>query len=121
MDKQQLNRALVNLFENADRHGAGLTAVTVRREGAQVAVLVDDDGGGVAEQDRGRIFERFVRAGSRGSRPGTGLGLSLVQEAVLAVDGDVWCEDGPGGGARFVIRLPLHQHREQPEASSCVS
>ena len=116
-----MNRALVNLFENADRHGGGLTAVTVRRDGPAALVLVDDHGAGVAEPDRRRIFERFVRAGSRGSRPGTGLGLSLVQEAVLAVDGDVWCEDGPGGGARFVIRLPLHQHRDQLEVSSCAS
>ena len=121
IDKQRMNRALVNLFENADRHGGGLTAVTVRRDGPDALVLVDDRGAGVAEPDRRRIFERFVRAGSRGSRPGTGLGLSLVQESVLAVDGDVWCEEAPGGGARFVIRVSLHDHCDQLEAGSCAS
>ena len=85
-------------------------------------VLVDDRGAGVAEPDRGRIFERFVRAGSRGSRPGTGLGLSLVPETVARRRrGACGCTDTPGGGARFVLRLPLHHHHEQLEAGSWAS
>ena len=106
-DKQQLSRAVVNLLENADLHGGGLVAVRAVRDGDAALVQVDDEGPGVAEADRLRIFERFVRAGSRGSLPGTGLGLSLVAETVRAHGGGVHVEDAPGGGARFVVRLPL--------------
>jgi two-component system sensor histidine kinase MtrB len=106
VDKQQLNRALVNLFENADGHGAGLTEVTVVRERDSVLIRVEDDGPGVATQDRERIFDRFARGGARGSLPGTGLGLSIVAETVRRHDGSVWCEERPGGGASFVVRLP---------------
>lgn len=105
VDKRQLARALVNLFENADRHGEGLRAVTVRRVRDQVRIDVDDHGPGVAEAERERIFERFVRGGSRGSLPGSGLGLSIVAETVRGHGGRVWCEDAPGGGARFSIEL----------------
>ncbi|MDN5767388.1 MAG: HAMP domain-containing histidine kinase [Humibacillus sp.] len=107
VDKGQIHRALLNLFTNADVHGAGLSAVTVVRADDQVMVIVDDNGPGVAPADRERIFDRFARAGSRGSRPGTGLGLSLVVETVQAHGGAAWCSDSPSGGARFVIRLPL--------------
>jgi two-component system, OmpR family, sensor histidine kinase MtrB len=106
-DKQLLHRALVNLFDNADQHGAGLAAVSVEvaQECAQVYVV--DHGKGVAEEERERIFERFARSGARGSRPGSGLGLSLVAETARAHGGVVWCEGSPGGGATFVISLPL--------------
>ncbi|GAB3591768.1 HAMP domain-containing sensor histidine kinase [Angustibacter peucedani] len=107
VDKQQLNRALFNLFDNADLHAGGLHAVHVERSGPYALVAVDDTGPGVPADERERIFERFVRAGSRGSRRGTGLGLSLVAETVHAHGGNVGCADRPGGGARFVVRLPL--------------
>ncbi len=107
IDKRQINRALVNLFENADMHGGGLTAVTLQRVWPVAEVLVDDAGAGVSAADRERIFDRFVRGGSRGSRPGTGLGLSLVTETLRAHGGSVRYVDRPGGGARFIVHLPL--------------
>ncbi|MFC6007363.1 HAMP domain-containing sensor histidine kinase [Angustibacter luteus] len=107
VDKNQLSRALFNLFDNADLHGGGLRAVAVERSGPDALVTVDDEGPGVPLAERTRIFERFVRAGSRGSRQGTGLGLSLVAETARAFHGGVGCTDRPGGGARFVLRLPL--------------
>ena len=66
----------------------------------------DDAGTGVALPDRERIFERFATAGSRDRSAGTGLGLALVTETVAAHGGDVACCDRPGGGARFVVRIP---------------
>jgi two-component system sensor histidine kinase MtrB len=107
--KRQVERALVNLFDNADRHGHGLTRVAVERRARDALVVVDDDGPGIPAADRERMFERFARgsSGSRGAEPGTGLGLSLVAETLRAHDGAVWCADSPGGGARLVARLPL--------------
>lgn len=107
VDKQQLKRALVNLFDNADGHGEGLRAVTVYRDSDSVFLSVEDGGPGVAPEDREHIFERFARGGARGSQLGTGLGLSLVTETVRAHEGAVWCRDQPGGGACFIVRLPL--------------
>ncbi|MGL4174264.1 MAG: ATP-binding protein [Actinomycetota bacterium] len=106
VDKQQLRRAIWNLLDNADRHAGGPVAIQVEPAGETVLIMVDDAGPGVPPQDRERIFERFHRSGSRGSRPGTGLGLSLVAETVHAHGGSVWCTTRPGGGARFVLRLP---------------
>jgi signal transduction histidine kinase len=84
-----------------------LTGVTVSGAPGGVLISVEDEGPGVPPADRERIFERFVRGGSRGSLPGTGLGLSLVAETVRSHGGAVWCAPGPGGvGARFVVRLP---------------
>jgi signal transduction histidine kinase len=107
VDKRLVNRALVNLFDNADRHGGGLVAVTIHGDGDAVIVGVEDQGPGVDPADRERIFQRFARGGARGSRPGAGLGLSLVAETMRAHGGMVWCADRPGGGARFQVRLPL--------------
>jgi two-component system, OmpR family, sensor histidine kinase MtrB len=107
VDKQQLGRALANLYDNADRHAGGVRAVTVQRVEDRVRIDVDDRGDGVPPGDRERIFERFVRAGSRGSLPGSGLGLSIVAETANSLGGRVWCEDAPGGGARFSVELPV--------------
>ncbi|MFC0624094.1 sensor histidine kinase [Kribbella deserti] len=106
-DKARLSRLFRNLFENADRHGGGLTAVTVTRAEGDAVILVDDQGPGVPLQERERIFDRFAtgRTG-RGSSSGTGLGLALVAETATAHQGAVWCTDHPTGGARFVVRFP---------------
>jgi len=104
VDKQQLSRSVVNLLDNADDH---------------VRIDVDDHGPGVPHAERERIFERFVRGGSRGSLPGSGLGLSIVAETVQGHGGRVWCEDAPGGGARFRVELPagVGSHRAEYEAT----
>jgi signal transduction histidine kinase len=108
-DKAALHRALLNLVENADRHGHGLTGVTLVPSDEAIELHVDDAGPGVPVEERDHVFERFVRGGSRGSLPGTGLGLSLVLETVRAHHGTVWCGEAPAGGARFTVRLPRHR------------
>ncbi|MEV6286191.1 HAMP domain-containing sensor histidine kinase [Kribbella sp. NPDC051770] len=106
-DKARLGRLFRNLVENADRHGGGVTGVVIGRSGEDVLVSVDDAGGGVAPEDRERVFERFATGPNRrGSSSGTGLGLALVAETAAAHGGAVWCEASPAGGARFVVRLP---------------
>ncbi|MEU5405156.1 sensor histidine kinase [Nocardia asteroides] len=105
--RMELERALVNLLANADRHGGGLAGVRVERDGAEIRVLVDDAGPGVAPADRERIFDRFVTAAP--ATAGTGIGLALVAETVAGHGGTLRCVDRPGGGARFVLTVPsLH-------------
>ncbi|MBM7788152.1 HAMP domain-containing sensor histidine kinase [Tenggerimyces flavus] len=106
-DRARLDRVLTNLLDNADRHGGGATAVTVSTTADRVLVDVDDDGPGVAEADRERIFERFATGVARYSSSGTGLGLALATETVGAHGGTIWCTTPPSGnGARFTFALP---------------
>lgn len=99
--------ALVNLVANADMHGDGLTGVRVVARGRVVDILVEDEGPGVAEADRERVFERFARAGGRKPGSGSGLGLSIVERGVRNQGGSVWCVSGRDVGACFVVRLPV--------------
>lgn len=94
-----------NLLTNAARHGGGAVAVTLSASEAGAPVLVvDDDGAGVAEEDRERIFEPFVRADGT-TVAGSGLGLALVSQQVRAHRARVEVGDSPLGGARFSVRF----------------
>jgi signal transduction histidine kinase len=83
-------------------------AVTVRETGAGVELLVEDDGHGIPEEHRRRVFERFVRLDEARARDagGSGLGLAIVQEIVAAHGGTVTVSSSPLGGARFLVRFP---------------
>ncbi|RBY90196.1 two-component sensor histidine kinase [Blastococcus sp. TBT05-19] len=108
-DKRRLERVLGNLMDNADKHGGGLTGVTVARGDETACVLVDDAGPGVPEEERQRIFDRFARgSGSIRTRTeGSGLGLALVARHVQAMGGSVTVGPSPSGGSRFCVELPL--------------
>jgi len=108
-DRRRMKRVVTNLVQNADVHGGGVTEVTVERRGKVVRLAVSDDGPGVSATDREAVFERFSRGRStplRGDVGGTGLGLSLVREHVLAHGGATWYEEAASGGARFVVEIP---------------
>lgn len=108
-DPRRLRQVVVNLLDNADRHGGGAIAARAVRCDGVVRLEVDDDGPGVPEAERSLIFDRFGRgriSGTRGSSEGTGLGLALVAQHVAAHGGRVVVTDRPGGGARFCVELP---------------
>ncbi|MEU2722679.1 sensor histidine kinase [Streptomyces smyrnaeus] len=105
----QLSRVLANLLDNAQRHAASQVSVAVRREGDGLALSVQDDGEGVPEGERERIFERFVRLDAARSRDegGAGLGLAIARDVAERHGGSLRVEGPTGDGARFVLRLPL--------------
>jgi K+-sensing histidine kinase KdpD len=111
-DWSRLGQVLDNLLENADRaapRGSPITVTAAPAAGGEVVVRVIDEGAGVAQELRGRIFDRFVRGGERDSERGAGMGLGLpiVRGLVEIQGGRVWLEDGgPGDGARFAFSLP---------------
>jgi signal transduction histidine kinase len=108
--RTQLRRALGNLLDNADRHAAGQVEVSVHQTDGRAQVVVDDDGPGIPEADRERVFERFTRLdehrGRDGTTGGAGLGLSLVRRIAERHHGSVHVETSPLGGARLVLDLP---------------
>jgi signal transduction histidine kinase len=107
----QLGRVLTNLLDNAQRHARSAVAVTVRRDGEWVVAGVADDGDGVAEADRERIFERFVRLDEARSRDdgGAGLGLAIARDVAVRHGGTLTVGEAPTGGALFELRLPVAQ------------
>jgi signal transduction histidine kinase len=111
IDKRRLERAFANLAQNAERYGGGAVRLGLRRSPRGVRFEVDDAGPGVPPADRERVFERFARGGAGRRAPGTGvgLGLALVAEHVALHGGSVSVEDRPGGGARFVVELPVQE------------
>ena len=105
-----LRRAVRNLLENARRYSDGPVTMELLREGHDAVVRVRDRGPGVPPSERERIFEPFYRlAGASERSGGVGLGLALVRSITQRHHGSVQCEDQPGGGACFVLRIPCHQ------------
>ena len=108
-DERAVRRAVRNLVANAARHAASAVVVTVGQEGAAAVVVeVADDGPGIPEGDRGRVFERFTRLDDARDRDagGAGLGLSIVRAAVEREGGTVAALATPGGGALLRVVLP---------------
>ncbi|CAM5340530.1 histidine kinase OS=Streptomyces alboniger OX=132473 GN=CP975_24685 PE=4 SV=1 [Streptomyces alboniger] len=104
----QMGRLLINLLDNAGRHARSAVRVNVRRAGEWALVEVADDGDGVPEGDRERIFERFVRLDAARSRDdgGAGLGLAIARDVAVRHGGTLTVRDAPAGGAQFELRLP---------------
>jgi signal transduction histidine kinase len=122
-DPAAIEQALVNLLDNAVKYSGSASdrtvTVRVRAVGRSAVIEVADNGVGISDSDRRRIFEKFYR-GSSGAlhRDGFGLGLPIVQELVQAHGGSVEVESTLGHGSTFRITLPLPlaspERAEQP-------
>lgn len=104
VDPLHAERILTNLLTNAQRYGAPPVEVEVVGSDGGVEVAVRDHGPGVAPADRDRIFTEFTRVHEHGE--GLGLGLAISSALATLNGGGLRYEPGPGGGARFVLRLP---------------
>jgi signal transduction histidine kinase len=107
-DAAGLRRVLRNLGDNAARHAAGRLAFSLAERDGLVLLGVEDDGPGIPEADRARVFERFVRLDDARARDdgGSGLGLAIVAELARAHGGSVAVAASPLGGARVEVALP---------------
>jgi signal transduction histidine kinase len=103
-----LKRALVNLVENAIKYGSR-ARITLQINGDVVDILIDDDGPGIADRDRERVFAPFVRLEASRSREtgGVGLGLTTARNTVRGMGGDVELLSRVEGGLRVRVSLPV--------------
>jgi nitrogen fixation/metabolism regulation signal transduction histidine kinase len=112
VDAQMLRRCVDNLVRNAVQaiaeHGGAHVIVEARRDGDDAVLEVRDDGAGVPEKDRERVFDPYFTT----KNEGTGLGLAIVKKIVLEHGGSIVCGAAPEGGAAFRIRLPV-RHDER--------
>jgi signal transduction histidine kinase len=107
-----LRRLIRNLVENAGKHGRPPVEIELARRddplGPAVAITVADQGPGIAEAERERVFEPFYRPRGHAESAGSwGLGLSIVRQIAERHGGTVACEAAPDGGGRFVAVLPV--------------
>ncbi len=105
VERQDLDEMLGNLIENAAKYGGGSVFVTVGAQSGFVEFLVEDDGVGIPEEERVRIFDRGVRLDT--GKPGTGLGLAIVRDVAEIYEGTVALEESEDlGGLLVRLRLP---------------
>jgi signal transduction histidine kinase len=105
-DKDALTQILVNLIDNAVKHGAGEVRVEGECEDGEIALRILDRGPGVPVEQRDRIFDPFHTSSPANGAGGSGLGLALVRHYLAAHRGRIEVRDRDGGGAVFVLRLP---------------
>jgi two-component system, OmpR family, sensor histidine kinase RstB len=110
LDMRLMERVLDNLVNNAMRYSRQQVQVSLTLHAGRATLLVDDDGPGIAPDERERVFEPFVRLDPSRDRAtgGCGLGLAIVHSIGLAMSGEVTCEASPLGGARFCFSWPVH-------------
>jgi two-component system, OmpR family, sensor histidine kinase KdpD len=123
MNAAETERVLANLIQNAIKYSPPHTSITISArlsETHDLEFLVEDEGPGIAPEDRKHIFEPFFRqqTAQQSNVPGHGLGLAICQSIVLAHGGRIEVSDRPGGGACFSVFLPAQVRPEQFDVDS---
>jgi signal transduction histidine kinase len=109
-DRDRLAQVIGNLLSNAIKYSpaGGAVRVHVELEGDRAVLMVNDQGMGIDEEDRERVFEKFFRSSEASARiSGTGLGLAVAREIVETHGGEIRVQSEPGAGSTFWIELPL--------------
>jgi signal transduction histidine kinase len=103
-DAHDLQEMLGNLLDNACKWAAGHVDVSAGIEGGKLRIAIDDDGAGLATEQRNAVIQRGVRADEQ--VPGSGLGLAIVDDLARLYGGELTLADSPLGGLRSVLTLP---------------
>ncbi len=126
VDPRLISQVIFTLLENAAKYSGPSAKITisVRQKENNIFFAVDDEGPGIPSELRGKVFEKFFRAGFQ---PGLGMGLAIARGIVQAHGGKIWIEDGPerkGTSVQFMIPLddaPLSQTSENDIPQNAVS
>nr|WP_316641073.1 DUF4118 domain-containing protein [uncultured Roseateles sp.] len=109
LDAVLIERVLCNLLENAAKYTPAGTSIKISAEAGETDLLlsVADHGLGLPAGREEQLFDKFTRGEKESSTPGVGLGLAICRAIMQAHQGRIWAETAAGGGARFVLSLPL--------------
>jgi two-component system sensor histidine kinase BaeS len=106
VDPERLAQIVANLVENALKYAGARVTVGIDRTADGIEIRVTDDGPGIPDDERARVFDRLYTARPVAGRPvGTGIGLAIVAELAQAMGGTARCEPGDGSGAHFVVTV----------------
>ena len=115
-DPLALEQVFSNLLDNAvkylDPARPGEISITVRETSSDIIFAVQDNGRGIAEYDRQKVFEIFRRARNTGDVRGLGMGMAFVKATVQKLGGAIWCDSHLGSGTTFYVRLPKNTVQE---------
>lgn len=110
VDESMMERVLINLVDNALKYSGDGQLITIAArelDDGMLLMTVTDEGKGIPEEYRDRIFDKYERIQGDSGSKGLGLGLAFCRLAVEAHGGRIWVDDGPGGGARFNVTMPI--------------
>jgi len=109
IDEDMIRRVMLNLLENAYKFSPNGSTIKIgaAQKGDLIMVWVDDQGSGIPEKAKEKIFDKFVQVHTESPIKGLGLGLAFCRLAVQAHGGKIWVENLPQGGSRFFFTLPL--------------
>jgi PAS domain S-box-containing protein len=109
IDEDMIRRVLINLIENSVKYtpNEGAVSVIAHNHEDHVIVSIEDNGPGIPESERSRVFEKFARIRREGGPKGLGLGLAFVKMAIEAHGGKVWVDPAQPHGAIFRVLLPF--------------
>jgi two-component system sensor histidine kinase RstB len=112
-----MERVLDNLVNNALRYSENQLRISLHLNGSEASLAVEDDGPGIAPDERERVFEPFVRLDPSRDRAtgGCGLGLAIVHSIAQAMGGHVSCDASELGGAKFCFSWPVYHHITLPD------
>ncbi len=117
LDMRLMERVLDNLVNNALRYSENQLRISLHLNGSEASLAVEDDGPGIAPDERERVFEPFVRLDPSRDRAtgGCGLGLAIVHSIAQAMGGHVSCDASELGGAKFCFSWPVYHHITLPD------
>ncbi|WP_143301470.1 response regulator, partial [Candidatus Entotheonella palauensis] len=123
LDDEKIRQVFRNLLSNAIKFSPDGSVITCRLynecEAERVVVTISDEGGGIPENERNLIFDKFAQSSkTRTGAGGTGLGLAICREIVAAHTGRIWAENRPEGGAVFGVELPVRQESHTSEVGA---
>ena len=122
-DESFLRRMLLNLLDNAIKYNVegGSLSISLTKSGALAVFRIANSGPGISKEHENRVFERFYRADpSRSSdTSGSGLGLSICHEIVMAHGGQMWLEQPRSGWTAFTVALSGPESEDQGEKENC--
>lgn len=120
-NEMHFKRALANLVTNALRHAESHIWITGKKMDEMAHISVEDDGCGIPEHLKEKVFEPFYRVDENSNSGGTGLGLAIVKRIVMQNDGQVQVENRTEGGARFILMFPVGEKKPKTGRAEHVS